>query len=199
MHLHNHFETIHSAFPKTFTGAAESWRSMGDFAISEITYPSMYQTVTEGKFLFFDKKTFTHQISTNWELVFAFPLPILLKPWTLSFTKNTTTAKAVSQLMCLEERKTNEIYLANEGFDLAFFSMYLGDNFGSNVGNEDSVMLRAKGPNKLEFTNDIVRIQSLMLYTDLVEFNIIGNTRAPLLFCLPFNPNLKAGDIITTG
>ena len=41
-----------------------------------------------------------------------------------------------------------EIYLANEGSGLAFFSTDLGHNFGSNVGNEFGVMLRGKGPHK---------------------------------------------------
>ena len=77
--------------------------------------------------------------------------------------------------------------------------MNLGHIFGCNVGNEDGVMLKAKVPMKFEFTYDIVRIHSLMLYADLVEYNIIGNTKAPLLLCLPFISKPKAGDIITTG
>ena len=45
------------------------------------------------------------QTSTIGNLVFTFPLRILLKPWTLSFNKNTITTNAVSQLKCLEERQ----------------------------------------------------------------------------------------------
>ena len=37
-----------------------------------------------------------------------------------------------------------EIYLANEGSGLAFFSTDLGHIFGSNVGKEFGVMLRGK-------------------------------------------------------
>ena len=37
-----------------------------------------------------------------------------------------------------------EIYLAEEGSGLAFFSTHLGNIFGSNVGNEFGVMLRGK-------------------------------------------------------
>ena len=49
-------------------------------------------------------------------------------------------------------RKTQkvEIYLANEGSGLAFFSTDLGHNFASNVGSEFGVMLRGKGPHKPE-------------------------------------------------
>ena len=92
-----------------------------------------------------------------------------------------------------------EIYLANEGSGLAFFSTDLGHIFGRNVGNEIGVMLRGKGPHKPEFAYDIVRIHSLMIYSDLIEYNIVGDTQAPLLRCFPFISKLKSGDIITTG
>ena len=74
-----------------------------------------------------------------------------------------------------------KIYLANEASGLAFFSTDLGHNFRSNVGNEFGVKLRGKGPHKPEFANDIVRIHSLMIYTDLIEYNIVGDTKTPLL------------------
>ena len=38
-----------------------------------------------------------------------------------------------------------------------------------------------------------------MIYTDIVEYNIVGDTKAPLLRCFPFIYKLKPGDIITTG
>ena len=76
-----------------------------EVAISEISYPSRYQNVTEGKFMFFDKKFQSHQNSFNWNLVCTLPLRILLKPWTFSFEKDTITAKTLSKLECLEERK----------------------------------------------------------------------------------------------
>ena len=60
-------------------------------------------------------------------------------------------------------------------------------------------MLRGKGPHKPEFAYDIVRIHSLMIYTDLIEYNIVGDTKAPLLRCFPFNSKLKSGNNITTG
>ena len=66
-------------------------------------------------------------------------------------------------------KQKSEIYLANKGSGLAFFSTNLGHIFGSNVGNEFGVMLRKKGPHKPEFAYDIVSIQSLMIYTDLIE------------------------------
>ena len=92
-----------------------------------------------------------------------------------------------------------EIYLASDGSGIAFFSADLGHIFGSNVGNIFGVMLRGKGPHKPQLAYDIVRIHSLMIYTNLIEYNIVGDTKAPLLRCFPFISKLKAGGIITTG
>ena len=59
--------------------------------------------------------------------------------------------------------------------------------------------MTGKGPHKLEFAYDIVRIHSLMIYSDLVEYKIVGDTKVDLLRCFPFISKLKGGDIITTG
>ena len=60
-------------------------------------------------------------------------------------------------------------------------------------------MLRGEGPHKPQLAYDIVRIHPLMVYTGLVEYNIVGDTKAPLLLCFPFISKLKSGDVITTG
>ena len=71
--------------------------------------------------------------------------------------------------------------------------------FGINVGNDFGILLRCKGPHKPEFAYDIVRKHSIMIYTDLIECNIFGYTKAPLLRCFLFISKLKERDIITTG
>ena len=60
-------------------------------------------------------------------------------------------------------------------------------------------MLRGKGPHKPEFAYDIVRIHTLTIYIDLIGYNIVGDTKVPLLRCFPFISEPKSGDIITTG
>ena len=55
------------------------------------------------------------------------------------------------------------------------------------------------GPHEPQFAYDIVRIHSLMIYSDLVEYSIVGDTKSPLLRCFPFISKVKGEDIITTG
>ena len=98
-------------------------------------------------------------------------------------------------------RKTQkvEIYLAIEGSAFEFFSTDLVHILGSNVGIEFGVIMRGKGPHKPEFAYDIVRIHYLMIYNDLIEYNIVGDTKTSLLRCFLLISKLKSGDIITTG
>ena len=91
------------------------------------------------------------------------------------------------------------IILANDTSGLAFCSTDLGHIFGNNVGNQFGVLVKGKGPHEPQFAYDIVRIHSLMIYKDLVEYSIVRDTKAPLLRCFPFISKLMGGDIITTG
>ena len=60
-------------------------------------------------------------------------------------------------------------------------------------------MLRGKGPHKPEFVDYIVRIHSLTIFSDLIEYNIVGDTKSSVLRCFLFISELKSGDKITTG
>ena len=91
------------------------------------------------------------------------------------------------------------IMLANDSSGLAFCSTDFGHIFGNNVGNEFGVLMIGKGPHEPEFAYDVVRIHSLMIYSNLVEYNIVGDTKTPLLRCFPFISKLKGRDIITIG
>ena len=91
------------------------------------------------------------------------------------------------------------IILAIDSAGLPFSSTDLGHNFVNNVGNQFGVLMKRKGPHEPQFAYDIVLIHSLMIYSDLVEYSIVGDTKAPSLRCFPFISKPKGGDIITTG
>ena len=151
-----------------------------EVAISEICYPSMYQNIIEGKVKFFDEKL-SKSTSTY-----------ILQPGL--YTSITDIVEAMNTLIqerynhyetCITvkvSRKTQKvvILLANDTSGLAICSTDLGHIFGNNVGNEFGVLMEGKRPHEPEFAC-IVRIHSLMIYSDLVEYKIVGDTKAPLL------------------
>ena len=91
------------------------------------------------------------------------------------------------------------MHLANEESSLAFFSTDLGHVFGGDVRIDLGIPMCGKGPHEPTFVYDIVRIHSLMICLDILEYNIVRDTKAPFLRCFPFMSKLKSGDIITTG
>ena len=59
--------------------------------------------------------------------------------------------------------------LANNSSGLAFCSTDLGHIFDNNVGNHFGVLMSGKDPHEPQYAYDIVRIHSLMIYSNLVE------------------------------
>ena len=159
----------------------------------------MYQNIAEGKFKFFDKKisksTSTYSIEPG---LYTSITDIVEAMNTLIQERNNHNETCITVKVSRRTQKV-VVMLANDSSGLAFCSTDLGHIFGNNVGNEFAVLMIGKKPHEAEFAYDIVRIHSLMIYSDIVEYNIVGDTKAPLLRCFPFIPKLKGGDIITTG
>ena len=126
----------------------------------------MYQNVTKVKFVFFDEN-----ISESSEFYCLEPglhpsiTDIVEAMNTLIQERHNHSEICITVKVSRRTQKV-EIYLANEGSVLAFFSTDLGHIFGSKVRNQFGVMLR--GRHKPEFAYDIVRIHTLMIYTDLI-------------------------------
>ena len=171
-----------------------------EVAISEISYPSMYQNKTEGKFKFFDEKLSKSTSTYNLEPGLYTSLTDIVEAMNRLIEEwNNHNETCITVKVSRRTQKVVVIMLANDTSGLALCSTDLGHNFGNNVGNEFGVLMIGKGAHEPEFVYDIVRIHSLMIYSDLVEYNIVGDTKAPLLRCFPFISKLKGGDIITTG
>ena len=170
-----------------------------EVAISEISYPSMYQIITKGKFKFLDEK-FSNSTSTyNLEPGLYTSITDIVEAMnTLIQERNNHNETCITVKVSRRSQKV-VIILVYDTSGLAFCSTDLGHIFGNNVGIEFGVLMIGKGPHESQFAFDIVRIHSLMIYSDLVEYSIVGDTKAPLLRCFPFISKLKGGEIITTG
>ena len=170
-----------------------------EVAISEISYPSMYQNKTEGKFKFFDEKLSKSTSTYNLEPGLYNSITDTVEAMnTLIQERNNHNETCISVKVSRRTQKV-VIMLANDSSDLAFCSTDLGHTFGNIVGNEFGVLMIGKGPHEPKLAYDNVSIHSLMIYSDIVEYNIVGDTQAPLLRCFPFISKLKGEEIITTG
>ena len=58
--------------------------------------------------------------------------------------------------------------------------------------------MKRKDPHYPQCSYDIIRIDSLMIYTDIIEYNLVGDTKTILLCCIPFISGEKNEDIISS-
>ena len=66
----------------------------------------------------------------------------------------------------------------------------IGDNPNVNLGIVDCTDDR-KSPCEPEVAYNIVRIHSLIIYSDLVEYTNVGDTKTHLIWCFPVILKLK--------
>ena len=159
----------------------------------------MYQKITEGKFKFFDE-TFSQSTTTyNLEPGLYTSITDIVEAMNMLIQERDNHNETCITVKVSRRTQKVVIMLANDISGLAFCSTDLGHIFGNNVGNEFGVLMIGKGPHEPEFAYDIVRIHSLMIYSNLVEYSSVGDTKTPLLRCFPFISKLKGGDLITTG
>ena len=134
-----------------------------------------------GKFKFFDEKLSKSTSTYNLEPGLYTSVRDIVKAMnTLIQEKNNHNETRITNQVSRRTQKV-VILLANDTSDLAFCSTNLGHIFGDNVGNEFGLLMIGKGPHEPEFAYDIVRIHSLMIYSDLVQYSIVGDAKVPLL------------------
>ena len=170
-----------------------------EVAISEISYPSMYQNVTEGKFQFYDEKW-----SKSTEYYYLSPglyhsINDIIEAMNKLVQERHNHSESPIRVKVSRTTQQIELSLPHEQSSLVIYSLDLSHIFGGDVRNDMGIFMRGKGPFQPKFAYDIVRIHSMMIYTDIAEYNIVGDTKAPLLRCFPFISKVKSGDIITTG
>ena len=170
-----------------------------EVAISEISYPSMYQNITEGYFKFFDEKLSKSLSTYNLEPGLYTSITDIVEAMNTPIQERNNHNETCITVKVSRRSQKVVIILENDTSGLAFCSTDLGHIFGNNVGNRFGVLMKRKGSHEPQFAYDIVRIHSLMIYSNLVENSIVGDTKALLLRCFPFISKLKEGDIITTG
>ena len=175
-----------------------------EVAISEISYPSLYQNVTEGKFTFIDGRESPEEKRKI--------QPMQVEPGLYPSIVDIVVAMndEVRKRIGAQKHEYNGFYISVDKIlqkiaihlpeDQSVFiiqSAYLSHIFGCDLKqNQTGVIMKGKGPHYPRYSYKI--IHSLINYSDIIEYNIAGNTKTPVLRCIPFISKVKNGDIIST-
>ena len=167
----------------------------------------MYQNVTEGKFTFIDGRESPEEKRKI--------QPMLIEPGLYPSIVDIVVAMndKVRKRIGAQNYEYNGIYVSIDKItqkiaihlpeDQSVFiiqSADLSHTFGCDLEqNQTGVIMKGKGPHYPQYSYDIIKIHSLMIYSDIIEHKIVGDTKTPLLLCIPFISKVRNGDIISTG
>lgn len=177
----------------------EQLNLQGDWevALLEITYPALYNNITEGNFCYAsDKKDDT---GSCLDIVHIRPGLYLSVDEILIAMNDAVKESRRDDEVNLKWRTDNlsqqvEISLQSEDSKFVVYSQDLS----SILGFHKNEALTGKGPHTSIYPIDILRIHSVMVYTDIVQHTIVGDTRAPILRCFPFTQKVNRGSISIT-
>ena len=183
----NTLSSFSNFLPKQFT-VDDAW----EVALVEISYPAVYHKITEGQF------RYKIDSSDNRLDVMEIPpglyhsLDEILRAMQAVANEKYTNKNVDFKWSVNKRDQKVDIILPNEQAKLNIISLDLAQILGFPM----SVLLMGVGPHKSHFPVDILRLHSVMIYTDIIEYGIIGDTTAPLLRCFPLIAKLRNGDEI---
>ena len=162
----------------------------------------MYQNITEGKLFYLDEATSNTKQSDYYTLDPGLYLLIsdIVNEMNKKILEREKYEKKPIRLNVNKITQRISLSLRNENSLLVIFSADLCHVFGCEefVYGMDFFMSGA-GPHFPKFPYDIARIHTLMIHSDIADYNIVGDKKAALLRCIPFISKVKNGDIISTG
>ena len=112
-----------------------------EVAISEISYPSMYQNITGGKFKFFDGKLSKSTSTYNLEPGLYTSITDIVEAMNMLIQERNNHNKTCITVKVSRRTQKVVVMLANDTSGLAFCSTDLGHTFVNNVGNEIGVLM----------------------------------------------------------
>lgn len=190
IHPENHASLFTNVFPEQINLSAGDW----EVGLLEVAHPTAYYNVTDGHFSysFKDADDNDRLVTKNFYLpkgIYQSVNDVMAGMRSLLSTVHITLEWDVGYRTrsVTVELKNSKGYLKWESADLPYI-------LGFQVG----YYLHGQGPFFTLYPFDIVRIHSMMIYTNGVTNVIVGDTRAPLLRSIPFITKLKNEEILST-
>ena len=173
-----------------------------EVAITELSYPSLYQNVTEGKFFYIDEaKPYTKPSDYYTLDPGLYPsISDIVNEMNRKIQEREKYEKTPIKLHVNKITQRISLSLPNQNFLLVIFSADLCLVFECEEAVYGmGVFMSGACPHFPNFSYDFVRIHTFMIYSDIVEYNILGDPKAAFLGCIPFTSEVKNGDIISMG
>ena len=162
----------------------------------------MYRNITEGKLFYQDEATTDTKPSDYYTLdpVLYHLISVFVNGMNRKIQEREMHEKTPIKINVNKVTQRISLSLPNEKSILVIFSADLCHVFGCEEAvNAMGVFMIGVGPHFPKLPFDVVRIHTTMIYSDIVEYSIVGDTEAALLPCILFISKVKNGHITSTG
>ena len=135
----------------------------GEVAVSQISHPSIYQNVTEGKLLFHDNELSNTKDYYHLEPGLYHSITDIVEAMN-SLIENRNYHNTIWNGVKVDRRSQKVAFsLVNDESSLVISSIDLGHIFGGDVRNDRGKLMLGRGSHNPLPAQDIVRIHSLMI------------------------------------
>lgn len=164
-----------------------------EVGLLEISYPAMYYNITNGKFFYqYDSKTEILYLQPG---MYSYFEEIILSMNQL-IRSNFNNAPSIDYKV---DRTTGKVTITlARNTSLVLASNDLTCIFGFTEQRDQGIILTGDNDHEAPLPIDILRFHSMMIYSDIVEYNIVGDTKAPLLRCFPLMSKVRDGSLSIT-
>ena len=164
-----------------------------EVALLEASHPTLYYNISDGRFRYKQNENDNDMTLLQIPAGMYHSLNDILGAMRQSARASSSMKEIDFKWRINSISQRVEISLPNAGAGLDVKSPDLAHILGFPM----SVLLLGKGPHISQYPIDIVRIHSLMIYTDIIEHGIVGNTKVPLLRSFPFLTKMRNEGIAT--
>ena len=161
-----------------------------EVALSEIAYPNLYHNVSDGRF------RYKHDSLDKDLQIYEIPAGLYhsLNDILAAMREVAAPTKTIDFTWRVNNRTQHvDITLPDDFSALNIISPDLTHILSFPM----SILLNGKGPHKSHFPVDLVRFHAILIYMDIIDHVIVGDSKVPLLRSFPFICKMKNSDIVT--
>lgn len=176
-----------SAF-SNFLAESIELRGQWEVALAEISYPCLYNNITEGTFTYVYKRIHSgKQLWDNEKLKLPSGMYNTIDEVIEEIDKVSSKARPKDKMtMTAKVMDLNGLLRLELGKNQAI--VIHSEDLSSVLGIPRDLPIPFGDPNShiSKYPVDLTRVHSVMVYSDIVEYDIVGDTKAPLLRTFPF-------------
>ena len=173
-----------------------------EVALLEISHPALYNNVSDGGF-FFNLSNRTYEEYESVQPTRKIEPGLYRTVHEVFFAMSEVVSNSIksddsteNQIRWETDPRSGKVKITLPHRDAVL--SFPRNDLASILGFHQNKILQGPEVHESQFPTDILRIHTVMVYTDIVEYSIVGDTKAPLLRSFPFTQRVSHDAVSVT-